>query len=314
MSQSIAGARAASSAFFCPAIPISEDRPAPWRFAPLGAPASALQGERRLAVGGSPGGGEGAAVSGEGDPPGEGGGEVGEGGGGGEAPGGGPASPSALLWHIFGEVGTGEGSAALVTADDLAALDARTLYYAAVGTTSTPSRRYALGSVSMDEVSQSSAEMRGENRIEYGRAGIGRSADGTVYAATLNFVLQRTGANSWKSISNWGLRSAHDTPGLGETRTRRWSGAGGAAYSLRRQEPGGVRWAVVATDHTGAEDDLDVRPPTNGMADWLATGNLSLDAHERGPERIPVRRPRQRPGSLRCGALATAVRRRRGDL
>ena len=50
--------------------------------------------------------------------------------GGPSAPGGGSTSPSAAAWHVFGEVGTGPGGGALVTAEDLAGISTTSLIYA----------------------------------------------------------------------------------------------------------------------------------------------------------------------------------------
>ena len=206
--------------------------------------------------------------------------------GGGSAPGGGSTSPSAAVWHVFGEVGTGPNGAALVTAGDLAALPANGIAWSAVtyhpedgeivGRRNAPypkldKRRDETGlwidrsgegnpSVYRNAdsgISQSSltlprlgGNMNGNGAIA---VSLGRDANGGVsYKLSYSYGMENNGS----LLEAWTL----DSEAAGAN-VRKLSSGGGKGAVFRREDSDGNLWAIVTTDVANVGD-----------TDWLATG------------------------------------------
>ena len=263
--------------------------PVDGRSAAAGAPPGAGEGagsppvEERLSV--APGAGEagpGAEAPGPGVPVGE---APGAGAGAPAAPGGESTLPGAAMWHVFGEVGTGEGAAALVTSDELAALPTRMIGQAAASG-SWPSQygvrvKPARPSPEFDVTDAASGlrhwtTYRGEWVHAGADSGMTQSAGALLSwsrplrgeaVTSVGLGHDEHGAVTYRianSSQDWRARSFHtwtlDSEAEGVD-VRKWSSGGGKGAVFRREDSEGNLWAIVTTDISGAGD-----------TDWLATG------------------------------------------
>ncbi len=253
--------------------------PVDGRSAAAGAPPGAGEGggslpvEDRLSV--EPGAGEDEP----GVPVGEGAGE-----GGLAAPGGGSASPSAAVWHVFGEVGTGRNGAALVTSGELAGVSAQAIALAAVRESRDGYRflRYSRAAP-YPEIDGYDESGLWRLRARTGDDLVWARADGgmTQSSRSLPYIIgsgdydgvavavghDALGAATYKlayayerrpslPLESWTLDSE-----ASRANVRKWSSSGGKGAVFRREDSGGSLWAAVTTDISGAGD-----------TDWLATG------------------------------------------
>ena len=194
--------------------------------------------------------------------------------GGPAAPGGGSASPGAAAWHVFGEIGTGAGGAALVTAEDLADISAMSIRGTKFGATDGDYvARYVWGGDDNDahspDLSQSDAwRPRGNRaglRVRVGHNDAGQVSYGLAYAEG-DFG---PNAGSWVTEYSWEF----DSEAAG-TNIRRWSSGNRKGALFRRETGAGNLWAAVATDISGP-----------GHTDWLATGVWAYAPHQAPPSK-----------------------------
>ena len=199
------------------------------------------------------------------------------------APGGGSTSSGAAMWHVFGEAGTGEGAAALVTSDELAGVSAKAIF--------TTVARYAKNG-SLSGSGFNGYRQRPFRKIDgYDESGLwrlkARRGDDLIWARADSGMTQSSrgsfadddqmavgiGHDAVGAVT-YKLARAHAVHGSGEllnmwvldseaegANVRKWSSDGGKGAVFRRDDSGGSLWAVVTTDVSGAGD-----------TDWLATG------------------------------------------
>ena len=175
------------------------------------------------------------------------------------APGGGSTSPSAAVWHVFGETGTGPNGAALVTAGDLAGISTVSLVRAG---SAGPSNGSYGARRDLPNLSQSDAWMARGTResmaVRVGHNAAGQTSYSLAYEEG-NVGLDETDPDpefTWTTTYQWTL----DSEAAG-TNVRRWSSGGRQGAMFRRETDAGNLWAAVATDISGPGD-----------TDWLATG------------------------------------------
>ena len=183
--------------------------------------------------------------------------------GGGSAPGGGSTSPSAAVWHVFGEAGTGPNGAALVTAEDLAGISTTSLVEASDGRPNMirfdPAALWKrLPPTLTHSDAWGARSYRASMTVRVGHNDGGQVTYGLTYRENEDFT--RDPDDPEGRIHHSGILWELDSETAGAN-VRRLSSGGRQGALFRRETDAGSLWAAIATDISGPGD-----------TDWLATG------------------------------------------